>query len=64
VPGVEWITRLRLAAYARDHPEADICQVDRIWRAWIPDPGDPFSGELAHGRTADELLAKLAAPAT
>jgi hypothetical protein len=27
--------------------------------AWKPAPGDGLSGELTHGRTEDELLAKL-----
>jgi hypothetical protein len=55
---------LRLAAYARTHPEVSVSRVEGTWHAWKPEPGDPFSGEMAYGRTEDELLAKLAAPAT
>ena len=41
----------------------DISCVEGIWRAWIPDEADPAAGQLAYGRTRDELLAKLdAAP--
>ena len=49
----------RLAAYARAHPEVSVSQVEGTWRAWKPEPGDPFSGEMTHARTEDELLAKL-----
>lgn len=60
---MEWITSLRLAAYARAHPEISVCQVEGTWHAWKPEPGDAFSGEMTHGRSEDELLAKLGAPA-
>jgi hypothetical protein len=57
---MEGITRLpgsRLAEFARAHPEAVICRVEGTWHAWVPD-GD-CTGAEAHGRTEDELLAKL-----
>lgn len=56
---MEGITAARIAQVARTHPEADICQVDGIWHAWIPDGAG--GGSEAHGRDEDELLAKLAA---
>ena len=64
IEGTARIPGARAAEYQRAHPETGICQVDGVWRAWKPEPGDPFSGEMAHGRTEDELLAKLGAPAT
>jgi hypothetical protein len=36
-----------------------ICCVEGIWRAWIPDAANPAAGEMAHGYTEDEVLAKL-----
>ena len=52
----------RLAEYGRAHPGCRIYQVEGNHYAWKPDPGgDGLSGELTHGRTEDELLAKLAA---
>jgi hypothetical protein len=46
--------------YERAHPGT------RIWKgefgeyyAWKQAPGDELSGELTHGRTEEELLAKL-----
>ena len=63
VAGMEGTARLpgaRAAEYQRAHPEASICQVDGVWHAWKPEPGDPFSGEMTHARTEEELLAKLA----
>jgi len=36
-------------------------QVEGNHYAWKPVPGDELSGELSHGRTEGELLAKLAA---
>jgi hypothetical protein len=56
---MEGITAARIDRIARTHPEADICLVEGTWHAWKPEPGDPFSGEMTHGRTEDELLAKL-----
>ena len=64
--GMEGISRLpgsRLAEYERGHREFVISQVEGVVRAWKPEPGDPFSGELTYGRTEDELLAKLTASA-
>lgn len=49
----------RLAEFEHDHPEFTISRVEGVVRAWKPVPGDKFSGELAYGRTEDELLAKL-----
>jgi len=48
-----------LAEYQRAHPEADIGQVEGTWHAWLPEAGDYYSGEYAHGRDEAELLAKL-----
>ena len=56
---MEGITRLpgaRLAEYQRDHPGTVICQVEGTWHAWVP---DGCGGAEAHGRTEEELLAKL-----
>jgi hypothetical protein len=41
----------------RGHPETNICRVEGIWRAWIPDGRG--GGAEAHADTEDELLAKL-----
>lgn len=50
----------RLAAYARDHPETQISRDPRgRCYAWTPEQPDALTGELTHGDTADELLAKL-----
>lgn len=57
---MEGIPRLpgsRLAEYARAHPETVICCVEGTWHAWLPDGHG--GGQAAHGRTEDELLAKL-----
>jgi hypothetical protein len=51
----------RLAEFAARHPEVSgwpWC-VEGTWHAWIS-TGE-FTGAEAHGRTEDELLAKLAA---
>lgn len=56
---MEGITSWPGPQLARTHPEADICLVEGIWRAWIPDGAG--GGSEAHGYTEDELLAKLAA---
>lgn len=53
---MEGTTAASLAEYARAHPEADICQVEGTWHAWLP---DGCGGEESHGRTEAELLAKL-----
>jgi hypothetical protein len=48
-----------LAAFVRAHPEMDEpCQVEGVWRAWLP-VGDNGGGFEMHGRTEEELLAKL-----
>jgi hypothetical protein len=57
--GIMETSASRLAEYARAHPEISICQVDDIWRAWLPAGG--CAGGEVHGRDEDELLAKLAA---
>jgi hypothetical protein len=57
---VEGITAARIAQLARAHPEADICLVEGTWHAWIPDRAGSGGAE-AHGRTEEELLAKLGA---
>ena len=46
--------------YERTHPGVRIYE-DEFGEhyAWKPEPGDPVSGELTHGHTGDELLAKL-----
>jgi hypothetical protein len=49
----------RLADYAGTH---EICCAGGHHYAWKPVPGDELTGELTHGYTEDELLAKLAAP--
>lgn len=51
-------TVARLAAFARAHPGTEICQVEEIWRAWLP-VGDNGGGYELHGRDEAELLAKL-----
>ena len=56
-------TASRLAEFEHGHREFAISRVEGIARAWKPEPGDPFSGELTYGRTEDELLAKLTAGA-
>ncbi len=49
----------RLAEYERTH---SICCAGGHHYAWKPSPGgDELAGELTHGRTEDELAAKLAA---
>jgi hypothetical protein len=46
----------------RAHPGTSIYTDERgVHYAWKPAPGDRLSGELTHGRTEDELLAKLTA---
>jgi hypothetical protein len=44
------------AEYQRTHPGAVICQVEGTWHAWVPDGN---GGAETHGRTEEELLAKL-----
>ena len=65
---MEGITRtaaVRLAELRRlrhAHPELIFDEFAGNYYAWKPaDGGDELSGEASHGRTADELLAKLAA---
>ena len=50
----------RAAEYERDHPGVSIYE-DEFGEhyAWKPVPGDPLSGEIAHGHTEKELLDKL-----
>lgn len=48
----------RAAEYARAHPGVSIGSAGGHWYAWKQD-GDRYSGELTHGDTEDELLAKL-----
>ena len=50
-----------LAAFGSAHPEIDLppCSVEGNWHAFIPDGHG--GGAEAHGRTEDELLAKLRA---
>jgi hypothetical protein len=53
-------TGSRLDEFAACHPEVSaLCCVEGTWHAWIS-TGE-FTGAEAHGRTEDELLAKLAA---
>ena len=63
---MEGITRtaaVRLAELRRlrhAHPELIFDEFAGNYYAWKPGPGgDEKSGETSHGRTADELLAKL-----
>jgi hypothetical protein len=42
--------------YERAHPGVIICQVEGIWRAWMP---SDRGGDEYHGHTEAELLAKL-----
>jgi hypothetical protein len=57
-PVAQW-QQARLAENARDRPE-DTCCVEGTCYGWKPGPpGDEFAGETSHGRTEDELLAKL-----
>lgn len=56
--GISRLPAARLAEYQRAHPGTVISRVEGIWRAWVPGR-DSVSGELTHGRTEDELLAKL-----
>jgi hypothetical protein len=56
---MEGITRQPGAAaaeYQRAHPGTVICQVEGTWHAWVPDGN---GGAESHGRTEEELLAKL-----
>jgi hypothetical protein len=48
-----------LAEYEQAHPEYLIEHAYGHHYAWKPAPGDARSGELTHGYTEDELLAKL-----
>ncbi len=48
----------RLADYAGTH---EVCCAGGHHYAWRPVPGDGTAGELTHGETEAELLAKLAA---
>jgi hypothetical protein len=55
--------RSRSREYERAHPGTRIYAGDfGEHYAWTPVPGDRLSGELTHGRTEEELLAKLARP--
>lgn len=63
---MEGITRTAAAVLAEldrlrhAHPELIFDECAGNYYAWKPDPGDKHSGEASHGRTADELLRKLA----
>ena len=51
---------VRRREYKRAHPGVRIYKDEPGEHyAWKAAPGDPFSGEIAYGRTEDELLAKL-----
>jgi hypothetical protein len=52
--------RITQAAGDEQDPGTVICQVEGNHYAWKPAPGDEFAGEMTHGRTEEELLAKLA----
>ena len=63
---MEGITRTAAAVLAElrklrhAHPELVFDEFAGNYYAWKPGPGgDELSGETSHGRTADELLAKL-----
>ena len=63
---MEGITRTAAARLAelsklrRAHPEIVFSEFAGNYYAWKPGPGgDEKSGETSHGRTAEELLAKL-----
>ena len=65
VRGMEGILRWprsRADEYERAHPGVRIYE-DEFGEhyAWKPVPGSDCDGELTHGRTVDELLAKLTA---
>ena len=51
--GITQAAASRLAEYYRTH---EIYRVEDNWYAWKPAPD---GGELTHGRTEDELAAKL-----
>ena len=52
--------RSRASEYERDHPDVSIYEGEfGEHYAWKAAPGDRLSGELTHGRTEEELLAKL-----
>jgi hypothetical protein len=52
--------RSRAREYERAHPGVRIYKGEfGECYAWKPSPGDRLSGELTHGRTEEELLAKL-----
>ena len=52
--------RSRADEYERDHPGVSIYEGEfGEHYAWKAEPGDRLSGELTHGRTEEELLAKL-----
>jgi hypothetical protein len=53
---MEGTAAAQLAAYEDAHPSAVICKVEGIWHAWLPTES---GGDEYHGRTEDELLAKL-----
>lgn len=56
--------RSRAREYECAHPGVRIYEGDfGEHYAWEPVPGDELSGELTHGRTEEELLAKLASAA-
>jgi hypothetical protein len=50
-----------LAEYEQAHPEISFAHVPGHHYAWKPEPDDVLSGEVTHGYTEDELLAKLTA---
>lgn len=59
---LQWF-RSRADEYERAHPGTRIYEGEfGEHYAWKPVPGDELSGELTHGRTEEELLAKLARP--
>ena len=52
--------RSRAREYERAHPGVTIYEDEfGDHYAWKETPGDRLSGELTHGRTEEELLAKL-----
>ena len=60
--GITGLPGVASAEYERAHPGVRIYE-DEFGEhyAWKPVPGDELAGELAHGHTEGELLAKLTA---